>query len=331
LGSKKSILLFLVALSAVCFVLEIAKVGYIPIFHLFDKRDVYAEINASAIHFLHYFVMLSAILPSWAYIYYKRSAITRAGCIAICIITIFISCNFLSRQVLLLFSVSTFLTFNYYHRFSLSKKIAFGLFCIIIFLLVGAARLSQVSEAGHSDYLRAMGNIEYETNLAEGWLVSYAAAPFSYFDQLVEQNESNGRYYFGKYIFRPLLSLLFLEKLGVIKYESDVVGVGGFTYAMEPYLDLHLFGAIIFNIIIGFYAMHIFRRYNNCNDDAIVTWAIIVFCLIMTPFVNFFCTFFICLIWFINQILTSFDARDRENARANALSANNISPFAEGR
>jgi oligosaccharide repeat unit polymerase len=203
------------------------------------------------------------------------------------------------------------LTFNYYFRFSLRKKIAFGLFCIITFLLVGAVRLSQISEAGHSNYLKAAGEIEYETNLAEGWLVSYAAAPFSKFDQLVEQNESKGNFYFGKYIFRPLLSIFFLEKLDVIKYESDIAGLAGFTYAMEPYLDFSFFGTILFNIIIGFYSMHIFRRYNNCNDDSIITWAIIVFCLIMTPFTNYFTTFLIWFIWFMNQILTSFNTRDR--------------------
>ena len=318
LRSKRRILLLLVLLSLACFILEILILGYIPMFHYFDKRNIYGEIAGGAIPFLHYFVMLSTILPSWAYIYYKHSAITRSTCITIFIITLCILCNSPSRLEMLLFSVSTFLTFNYYFRFSLSKKITFGLLFIIIFLLVGAIRISQISEVGQSDYMRAYGNIEYETNLVESVLVSYSSLPFSRFDTLVEQDEIKDNFHFGKYILRPLFSIFFLEKLGIIQYEPDTQSLV-LTYAIDPYLDFSFFGTILFNLSFGFYSMHIFRRYDNFNEDSIITWAIIIFCLIMTPFVNFVNTFFIWFFWSTNQILTPFNPPEMPKRMSRAV------------
>ena len=304
---KKRILIVLVALSVICFILEIARLGYIPVLNYFEKRSVYEETNEIHIPFLHYFVLLSNILPSWAYIYYKRSVITRFAYINILIISTFILANFLSRQYLLLYAITTFLTFNYYFRFSLNKKITFGAFCAILFLLIGFVRLSQITDVDHGEYMKAYGTIQYETNLVEGWLVSYATQPFSKLGKLVEQNESRDNFHFGKYSLRPFFSILFLDRLGVIEYEdiSDIEGAAGLTYAMDPYLDLSFFGTILFNITIGFYSIHIYRRYNNFHDDSIITWAIIVYCLIMTPFINYFSAFIIWFIWFTNQILVS--------------------------
>lgn len=236
-ASRPMALLVLVGLSLLAFILETLQLGYLPVLAFFDDRNVYEEAGASAIPFVHYLVLLATTLPSLAYVYYRRGAIQKRTMVITFAVAGFITVNSLSRQGLLFFSVTTFLTFNFYFHFSFAKKAAFGVLFGVIFLVVGALRLSQLSDSSHVDYLASFGAIEYETNLAEGWLVSYASLPFSRLDELVSEHTAQSGLHYGKYLLRPLAGLFFLEKLRVLEYEPDT-HKAVLTYVADPYLDL---------------------------------------------------------------------------------------------
>ena len=53
------------------FLLEIKTFGYLPLLKMFSM-DVYKDTNDKLLSFLHYFIIIAAIIPSWAYILYRK-------------------------------------------------------------------------------------------------------------------------------------------------------------------------------------------------------------------------------------------------------------------
>ena len=75
------------------------------------------------------------------------------------------------------------------------------------------------------------------------------------------------------------------------------------TYMADPYLDFRYIGVILLNFIYGFLSITFYKRIKKGEEDAIVPFWIVSFCLIMGIFINFFNTMIIWLGFLFNRLL----------------------------
>ena len=90
----------------------------------------------------------------------------------------------------------------------------------------------------------------------------------------------------------------------MIKYEPEYnVNFAIAAYAIDPFLDFRILGVIVFGFLYGLISTHFYVNFKSGKEQYIISWSIIIFCLIMTPFINYFSTFFIFLVWIINKLI----------------------------
>ncbi len=304
---SKSIIFYITFVCIVItFLLEIKTFGYLPLLKMFSM-DVYNDTNDKLLSFLHYFILLAAIVPSWGYILYRKEVISKKKFIGFSIGALFILINYLSRQIFFLFLISAFTTYSFYKRVSI-KKIILALFiAIFIFILMGNIRIMRGSSASNNytaeQLLRDLGHIKYKTNIFESYLNIYSSQRFDSMDKFVQMKKEEGFFGMGIFTFRPISSVLFLDRMGVVNYKQYDITKDIAGYAIDPYLDFGLLGVIILNFLYGFICRLTFINFNQGNTLYIIPWAILIFCLIMTPFMNYFNTFIIWFSIFFNRLI----------------------------
>ncbi|MBN2610921.1 MAG: oligosaccharide repeat unit polymerase [Bacteroidales bacterium] len=299
----------LLAISLCSFAFEMRNIGYLPLLNVFSF-DVYNDANERLVSFIHYFAMLFAIFPAWTYILYKRDLLTKRWLRGILLLSIFVILNYLSRQTIILFLVTYLLTYVFYNKINY-RKIAFYSFGIIlVFFIIGQIRVSQIeivkSDKNYSStqFLRNFAGINYKTNLVETTFTLYSSIRYSKLDELVEKSKREEYLGMGKYMLRPLISLTFMDRVGIIEYEEkyNVVSILA-TYAIDAYLDFGILGVIIIGIFYGLISSHFYRNFVLADERYIISWAIIIFCIIMASFMNYFSSFFVFLIWMTNKLI----------------------------
>ncbi|WP_162174263.1 O-antigen polymerase [Flavobacterium daejeonense] len=299
------LLLRLLSISAlITFVLECFVFGYIPILNI-TSVDVYNDTNGKLIPFLHYFILLNAILPSWSYIFYKEKIITKREFFRISFLSLFILLNYLSKQLYLICGITFFMTYTFYNKVSFKKifrivGVALGVFVALIFL-----RIDSESTFSAAELYRAYAGIENdELTLLESFFVLYSSIRFTVLDEMINFSDSIHFFGFGIYTFRPILSLFLIEKTGLVQRIPELdseLRVG--TFLADPYLDFGFFGVIFLNAFYGFLALRYYRQYHNRRPEAIVKFAIIVFCILMGMFVNYFGSMLVWIGLLFNKIM----------------------------
>lgn len=300
--NRKRIFFFAFFLSVITFLLEVISFGYVPLFRMFVV-DIYNETNTKLFPLLHYFVMMSAIFPTWAFLLKKQQMITNKQYNIILLISMFILFNFLSRQLLLMFFFCFLFAYLYYNAISLLKMSLILLLPLIMFLSLGYIRLLTGigDHTSQLDYLQDYAGTRHEANLLETYGALYASNNFTTFKEFVDKSSEEVYNGYGVYTFRPLITLSLVDKFGFAKINESYNSAKALaTYAIEPYLDFSLFGVVICNIFYGFLSGYYYRLYKRKKQTAIVPWSILVFCIIMTPFTNYFNMFFVWLILFLN-------------------------------
>lgn len=280
------------------FLLEIWTFGYLPLLKMFSM-DVYNDTNEKLLSFLHYFILMAAIVPSWAYILFRKEVISKKAFIWFTIGALFILINYLSRQIILLCMISAFITYSFYFRVSV-RKIILGLFsAVFVFILMGNIRIlrgsSVLSNYKAEELLRDLGSIKYKTNIFESYLNIYSSQRFDSMDKFVKMKKTENFFGLGIFTFRPLSSILFLDRMGLVDYKRYNITSQISGYAIDPYLDFGLLGVVLLNFLYGFICRLAFLNFNEGNVLYVIPWAMLIFCLIMTPFLNYFNTF---IIWF---------------------------------
>jgi oligosaccharide repeat unit polymerase len=280
------------------FLLEIKTFGYLPLLKMFSM-DVYKDTNDKLLSFLHYFIIIAAIIPSWAYILYRKEIISKKILIWFSVGALFILMNYLSRQIFFLFLISAFTTYSFYNKVSV-KKIIFALFtALFIFILMGNIRIMRGSSTSNNytaeQLLRDLGQIKYKTNIFESYLDIYSSQRFDSMEKFVRMKREDGFFGMGIFTLRPLSSVLFLDRMGIVDYKQYNVTTDIAGYAIDPYLDFGLLGVILINFLYGFICRLTFINFNQGNTLYIIPWAMLIFCLIMAPFANYFNSF---IIWF---------------------------------
>jgi oligosaccharide repeat unit polymerase len=288
------------------FILEIKTFGYLPLFKIFSF-DVYKDTNDKLVSFLHYFIMISVIVPSWAYILFRKEIISKKIFICFSLGALFILINYLSRQLFFLFMISAFITYSFYYKVSVKKIILALLTAVFVFILMGNIRLIRGSSSSSTytagQLLRDLGHIKYNTNIFESYLDNYSSKRFDAMDKFVHMKKQEDFFGMGIFTFRPVSSLLFLDRMGVVDYKqyNTTTNIAGYT--IDPYLDFGLLGVILLNFLYGFICRLTFINFSEGNTLYIIPWAMLVFCLIMAPFMNYFNTFIIWFAIFFNRLI----------------------------
>lgn len=300
-------LLFVFGLLA--FIYEMTLIGYLPLINIFNF-DVYNDVNKKLVSFLHYFVMLFSVIPSWTYILYKRNSVTKRWLVLTLIVSTFILLNFLSRQNIMLLLICLAVTFSFYNKVNYKKVGLYSLAIIGVFFIMGQIRMSQMNLIkSRKNYTPAMflnniAGIEYKTSIFESTLTLYSSIRYKTLDDYVKKAKEDEYFGMGKFVLRPFISLSLLDRIGIVNYEIKYnVDSALATYAINPYLDFRYFGVIIFGLLYGMISSHFYRHYKLNSEKYILPWAIIIFCLIMTPFMNYFSSFYIFLIWSLNKLI----------------------------
>ncbi len=301
---RASILPFLVICACIVFVLECIRFGFIP-FLAITSRDIYIETNEKLIPFLHYFIVLTAYIPAWAYIYYKEGIITKKKLLIITVVTAIILLNYLSRQVYLLLALSLIISYSFYTKVNIKSILKIIFIALGLFFTIGYLKFHSDATDSFSEFMRLIAGIKNEKiTIIESTFVEYSSKRYSALDKIIETKNNLGFYGYGMYTFRPLISLLLLEKFGIINRIPDLDSeVLVSTYASDPYLDFGIIGVVMINFIYGLIAYNSFRDYENKSPVAIIVWSIIIFCCIMGMFINYFNTMLIWLGLFFNKLL----------------------------
>ena len=303
--AKKLLLRVLLILGIIIFLLEMLYLGYLPIINLGNDLNVYEDSNHSLMPFGHYIVLFMAFMPSISYTYYKLNLSSKINFILISFISLFIIFNFLSRQSLFNLILSSFLAYGYFNVLK-NKQIIYFLFsCIFLFYFIGNLRMSEWDHDFVLDYLKAYSNIDKDVNIYETYLTLYSSKNFTTLDNLINSTTKNFHYTLGSFSFRPLISISFLDRFGLIVYDPEYDGFKKLgTYVFESYSDFNIIGVVVFNFIFGFLSMNAFLMYKNKkNPGAIVFYSIIIYCIIMSSFTNFYFSFFIWISLIFNYFL----------------------------
>ena len=301
---RKSFLYTIYLIGIFTFALEVIRWGYIPITQIL-VRDVYNETNNQLIPILHYFVMLFAIIPSWLYIYYRNRMISRKIFVLLALLAFFVLCNFFSRQLLLTFLITGLFTYIRYNKVSLKMKLLFTLLPVVMFIGIGALRLTTL-DIDPLAFLRYFGEIPYETSTIETYMSIYSTRNFYTFESFVQNLQNLDYSSYGMYTFSPILTITLFNRLFGLEIDPVFDSNKGLaTYAIEPYMDFGFCGVFIINILYGFVCGIIFKEYQQKKTDALVAWSILLFCILMTVFTNYFNMLYIWMVLFLNKFVIS--------------------------
>ncbi|WP_432712685.1 O-antigen polymerase [Pedobacter sp.] len=301
----KRILLYLIcAASFFTFLIEVVSFGYLPVLQI-GASDVYIETNAKLVPFLHYFIVLLAFIPAWSYVMFKETVITKKEFISLLIIALFILVNYLSRQLYLLLGITFFMSYSFYNYVNTKILVRGGLLVIALFMFIGFLKFNTETSISFTEFSRAAAGIQNENvSILESTFTEYSSKRFAALDKMIKFKDDNEYLGFGIYTMRPLVSLFLLEKTGVINRLPELdseKNVG--TYAIDPYLDFGLIGVLIINCIYGFLASRYYKQYHEKHPEAIVKFSIIIFCVLMGMFINYYNTMLIWLGLFFNKII----------------------------
>ncbi|BAV10204.1 oligosaccharide repeat unit polymerase [Filimonas lacunae] len=301
---RRNILTGVVVAAFCTFLAECALFGYIPILNI-TSQDVYIETNAKLIPFLHYFIVLCAFVPTWGYLLYKQGDMSKKRMYLLNAVTFFILLNYLSRQLYLLGGICFLLAYMFYNRVNFRKLLRTGIAIVFMFLFMGYLKFNSDTTDSFSHFMRLVAGIDNENvSLVESTFTEYSSKRFTALDNMVIYKDNNNYTGYGIYTFRPLLSLFLLEKTGVIEKKEELdseKNVG--TYVIDPYLDYGLLGTVILNALYAFLSVRYYKQYKGKYSEGVVKFGIIMFCLIMGMFVNYFNTMLIWMGFVFNKFI----------------------------
>lgn len=295
---------FISFMAFITFVIECFMFGYIPLLNI-TSLDVYNDSNSKLVPFLHYFIIINAFIPSWSYIFLKENLISKREFRILLFLSCFILLNYLSKQMYLLFGLTFIISYSFYNVLKLKGLFKAVSAVVLVFLFLGYLRIDPKSTLSAAELYRAYAGVHNEeVTMIESFFVLYSSVRFTVLNEMV--NFSDKIHYLGSgiYTFRPFTSIFLLEKTGVIKRipELDSESNVG-TFLADPYLDFGFLGVLFLNAFYGFIALRYYRQFKDKYPEAIVKFSIIVFCILMGMFVNYFNSMLIWLGILFNKFI----------------------------
>lgn len=317
-------LLSVMFLAMVCsctlaFLFEVAKIGYFPILNL--SHQTYGDVIHNLIPFVHYLSLFLCLMPAIAFVYYKNSIIDRNLFILVVLIALFAMLNLLGRQNILLLFISVFFAYGFFKKISNLTILTVMATGVLLFILLGYLREASADAALVHYALKKYAGITADTNILETYLGLYASQNYSTLDKISGLAYTNEFWGMGMYTFRPLVSLLFLDRIGLVEYTLQYNGemqLG--TYALEAYLDFKMVGVVVINLVYGRVAAIAYNSYREKRSwFSIISWSLVSFCILMTSFTNYFNQFFVWLAAVFSFFLLNTSANEKDIGLHNHL------------
>jgi len=296
--TSKSYYEYIFSLSLIIFIIEIIINKKLPLLETFRGADSYN--NFKLLPVAHYIVMAASLIPGLGQYLYSKKMIKKSEMLRNSIIAIFEILNLQSRQLLLLVVICYLLSMCSIIK---NKKrlntiiITFILLFIMLFIIIGNVRVGVITSHNIKDYLVAFGGINENNslNLIEIWFSIYGAKNIYTFNNMIQENYE---YTYGIFTFKPIISFLLLDRIGLIDYDSNLDGFNRLaTIIWDPYIDFGIIGVIVLMFFYGYLSKNIFQKYRkNIEFISIVKYSMIIFSLIMASFTNFFNTLFFWLV-----------------------------------
>ena len=304
---KRDIYLFILLIAFVTFCIETYLIGYLPLLNS-SNRDVYSDSNSNMVPLLHYFIIICSFMPSWGFILLRQKIINKKFFILSTVLVLFILANYLSKQVYLLLAISAIYTYDFYFKLNVKKITITVVSIIVLFILTAQLRFSNVTNIDIDAYYRMQAGIS-NTNITfyEAAMTEYSSNRFGALERMINYFEKSDFIGLGIYTLKPIHSLFFLEKAGLVNKppELDSESLVG-TYVADPYFDFGFFGVIFLNIFYGYLAVKYYFRMKNGDVNSVVKFSFVSFCLIMGMFVNFFNSMlFLLAIVFTNLLISN--------------------------
>ncbi len=287
------------------FLLEIQRAGLFPFLAIIKTQDsqVYNKVNEIMIPLLHYLVLFHSILPILAIVLYQRGVLKLSSVWIFSLISAFIILNYLSRQSILLLILSIFLYVNYRKRINVGRVLFSICIFIVLFIYFGTLRSHTTTIEDTNTFLKFYANISLNTSLFDTYFTLYSSLNFNTFNTIVNKAYADSYYGLGIYTFKPVISLLFIDRIGLVNYPGQFNSFERVaTFMVDPFLDFGFIGVVFINLWYGWLSGIIFNSYEQKKGMlSVINWTVIAFCLVMLPFVNYFNNFLIwALLFFIN-------------------------------
>ena len=277
-------------LGCLVFLFECFINGGFPLFiSIIGGKEIYADMFALPI--LHYFVMLTALVPAIYYYLFKKSLLKKYIYYIALVLSVFILLNTLSRQIMILGIVSFFFTYIKINNIPIDKLLLkFGGGAVLLFFAVGAIRIAAMdSNVNVADYLKLYSGVpkKLDINTFDITFNLYATLNFNTLNDIIKNTND---FSFGLYTLRPIIELFQYDAAFSYVYEEKFNGfVRLATIISDPYLDFGYVGVVIMGGVYGIIVAGAFRNYlNSHNLGACLIWSVLVYTMVMSVFANFF-------------------------------------------
>lgn len=299
--TKRIFYYILCILTFSCFIYEIKNVGYIPILAIGKSLDIYGEVGESN-SVLHTFVLLTPILFYWSLILAKEGVIRTRIRNYIIFLLLFVFINNFGRTSLLMFIITGLIYLDFYAKLNVSRFVGIISLFICFFIIMGNVRSGSTVD-GINKVLRRIGNTQYETSILESYLVSYSSVNFYKMNDVIQVKKALNYSSYGKNTLKPMAKLLNinapLDHTAEFQTQQNLS-----TYIADPYLDFGYIGVVILNCMYGLIAVMLFEKYEKKNrSEYVISWGVVVFCVLMGCFFNAFNTMLVWVIYVCNKIL----------------------------
>ncbi|MBM7072104.1 oligosaccharide repeat unit polymerase [Shewanella sp. 202IG2-18] len=292
----------------VIFFVECFLTGGFPFFiALLHKVNIYEDMYYLPI--LHYFVMLISIFPAIYYSFYKSGRISKLKLAMVCLLSVFVLINIMSRQIFILSIVFMFFTFAKVNKVNTNKYIfKVSVFSACAFILLGFVRIQSINNSvSQLDYLKAYAGVPSarEVNTFDVTYNLYTSQNLTTLNDMIDSIDRVG-FGYGKYLTQNFLKTFKYDQAFNIEYLSDFDSFNRLgTIVADPYLDFGFTGVIIFGFLYGFLNSICFLKAKHSNSIRYnFFWAMLCYIMVMSVFTNFYNVLFSWLVFLFIYFIT---------------------------
>lgn len=302
---------FVYFMGLVVFFLECLMNRGLPLYSLLVlKEDVYSELKL--IPMLHYFVMLHALIPAILYYAKRKRIISNMTFLILSLGSFFVLFNNLSRQIIILCVICFFFAYVSANKIRTDSILFKGLLTFgVIFFGLGQLRVAAINdEISATDYLKIYSEVpeHYNVNLFDVTFNLYAALNFNTLNDIVESTDSVQGHGYGKYMFKPILSIVKADDVFQFEYgqrQDSFERLG--TIVADPYLDFGVLGVSLLSFLYGIFSTQIYKAFSSSHDLGVtLVWSVNVFVMVMSVFTNFYNILFIWACIFFGFYLSGY-------------------------
>lgn len=302
-----SIIIVFSAIIVFFFIVETVASGGLPIFS--NSMSAYLEFGLS---YIHYITVSCVLIPPMTVLYLNEYRVRRKRLVTLFLINIImfaIPVLIVSRQLLLLQIVITFMTYFEIHGFKFKMRHLVA----IVAVLVGAWIMLSMFRNQSDEYLRIVLQLDNNQSVPFYQFYMYIAFNIDTFNA----NVGNILHHtLGTQMLYPLLTLTGLKKiipesLMTIDVNMITTTFNTSTFLTPAYADFGVIGNILFAIVIGSIAGSIEKKRKKKNDRKYILMHVLMdYAFMFTFFVSFFANTSIWIYFIMIYLIDLFGKKE---------------------